>query len=283
MASIGILKRPTSGSRSSGSGIWGPDLFENIWSLSATTQLWKWWWTSLSTYDCQSWKRGRCYYQISLVCWRLCWKLQNPCEACTLKVRGPRMGAWIRHGWISRFGGAPIFSPEVPKPFKICILGPLDWKSGCPKTQNPTTTDPTTHSRPSDFKDLVHLALRKFANIFSGVAPANQTEESKVCKLPGKESGTGSGTPFCLWMLYKTPKTGSSGTNSGLLPGKFSNLTFFGLVCRSYSWFLRDLKISREQKRHIKLLHIKFSGRLGHRSSRSGTRTKRFMFLGFRG
>ena len=34
--------------------------------------------------------------------------------------------------------------------------------------------------------------------ILSGVAPANQTEESEVCELPGKESGTGSGTPFCL-------------------------------------------------------------------------------------
>ena len=39
-----------------------------------------------------------------------------------------------------------------------------------------------------------------------------------------------------------------------------------------------------EQKRHIKLLHIKpFSVRPGHRSSRSGIRTTRFMFLGFRG
>ena len=27
----------------------------------------------------------------------------------------PRMGGWVRHGWISRFWGAPIFSPEVPK------------------------------------------------------------------------------------------------------------------------------------------------------------------------
>ena len=34
--------------------------------------------------------------------------------------------------------------------------------------------------------------------VHSGVAPANQTEESEVCELPGKESGTGSGTRFCL-------------------------------------------------------------------------------------
>ena len=27
---------------------------------------------------------------------------------------------------ISRFRGAPIFRPEVPKPFKTSILGPLD-------------------------------------------------------------------------------------------------------------------------------------------------------------
>ena len=32
----------------------------------------------------------------------------------------------------------------------------------------------------------------------SGVAPSKQPEESEVCELPGKESGTGSGTPFSL-------------------------------------------------------------------------------------
>ena len=32
----------------------------------------------------------------------------------------------------------------------------------------------------------------------SGVVPANQTEESEVRELSEKESGTGSGTPFCL-------------------------------------------------------------------------------------
>ena len=34
--------------------------------------------------------------------------------------------------------------------------------------------------------------------LLSGVAPANQTEGSEVRKLSGKESGTGSGAPFCL-------------------------------------------------------------------------------------
>ena len=32
----------------------------------------------------------------------------------------------------------------------------------------------------------------------SGVVPANQTEKSEVCEISGKESGTGSGTSFCL-------------------------------------------------------------------------------------
>ena len=30
-------------------------------------------------------------------------------------------------------GGAPIFRPEVPKPYRISILGPLDWNPGRPK------------------------------------------------------------------------------------------------------------------------------------------------------
>ena len=34
--------------------------------------------------------------------------------------------------------------------------------------------------------------------LLSGAAPANQTEESEVSELPGKESGTGPGTPCCL-------------------------------------------------------------------------------------
>ena len=49
------------------------------------------------------------------------------------EFRGPRMGGWIRRGWIWRFWSAPVFRPEVPKPFKTSILGPLDWKSGRPK------------------------------------------------------------------------------------------------------------------------------------------------------
>ena len=43
------------------------------------------------------------------------------------------MGGQICRGWIWRFWGAPIFRPEVPKPFKIGIWGPLDRKLGRPK------------------------------------------------------------------------------------------------------------------------------------------------------
>ena len=31
--------------------------------------------------------------------------------------RGPQMGGQIRRGWIWRFWGAPIFSPEVPNTY----------------------------------------------------------------------------------------------------------------------------------------------------------------------
>ena len=56
------------------------------------------------------------------------------------------MGGWICRGWISRFGDAPIFHPEVPKPFKSKHLGTL----GAPqKARNPTMMRPTPHSRPS--------------------------------------------------------------------------------------------------------------------------------------
>ena len=41
-------------------------------------------------------------------------------------------GGWIRRGWIWRFLGAPIFRPEVPKPFKqaFCLGIPLTIQRG---------------------------------------------------------------------------------------------------------------------------------------------------------
>ena len=43
------------------------------------------------------------------------------------------------------------------------------------------------------------------------------------------------------------------------------------------------MKKKGAEKAHKTVAHKTFSGRPGHRSSRSGIRTKRFMFLGFRG
>ena len=52
------------------------------------------------------------------------------------------------------------------------------------------------------------VSQRRYRNIarYSGVAPADQTEESEVRELPGNESGTGSGTPFVLVNAMQTPK-----------------------------------------------------------------------------
>ena len=44
--------------------------------------------------------------------------------------------------------------------------------------------------------------------LVSGVVPANQTEESEIRELSGKESGTGSGTPFCLFFFPEPLKNG---------------------------------------------------------------------------
>ena len=77
----------------------------------------------------------------------------------------------------------------------------------------------------------------------AGVAPANQTEGSEVRKLPGKESGICSGTPFFGGFGKHLQAKGGSGTSSGLLPRKFANLTFFGSVCRSYSW-LKESRVN---------------------------------------
>ena len=43
------------------------------------------------------------------------------------------MGGQIRRGRIWRFWGAPIFRPEVPKPFKNRYLGTSGLKIGAPQ------------------------------------------------------------------------------------------------------------------------------------------------------
>ena len=67
--------------------------------------------------------------------------------------------------------GRPRFLPQIAlKPFKIRILGPLDWKSGRPKNADSTTTDPTPHSRPSDSKNPSRRGVNgSCVNSISGV------------------------------------------------------------------------------------------------------------------
>ena len=60
------------------------------------------------------------------------------------KFRGPA-GCWT-----SRFGGAPIFSPEVPKYLFKRALGPLDGNLGCPKNTESNHEGSNPHSRPSE-------------------------------------------------------------------------------------------------------------------------------------
>ena len=47
--------------------------------------------------------------------------------------RGPQMGGQIRRGRSWRFWGAPIFRPEIPKPFKNRYLGTSGLKIGAPQ------------------------------------------------------------------------------------------------------------------------------------------------------
>ena len=79
------------------------------------------------------------------------------------------MGGWIRRGWVLRFWGALIFSPEAPTPFKTSILGPLDWKLGGPKNAkiNHDGSNPPFSA----------LWFEKFTTHFSATAPV-------VCKNP---------------------------------------------------------------------------------------------------
>ena len=53
--------------------------------------------------------------------------------------------------------------------------------------------------------------------------------------FPGRSEELVPEPPFARKYYTTPPQKGGSGTNSGLLSGNCSNLTFFGLFCRSHS------------------------------------------------
>ena len=69
------------------------------------------------------------------------WKTPTPPEGFPdqkvgfgfLILRRRKLGAWIRRVWILRLWGAPIFRPEVPKPFKNKYLGSSGLKIEAPQ------------------------------------------------------------------------------------------------------------------------------------------------------
>ena len=71
-------------------------------------------------------------------------------SATSSYFRGPRMGGWIRRGWIWRFS----VQRSQTTHFNL-------WTEnrGAPKTPNPTTTDPTPHSQPSDYLCVASVFL----------------------------------------------------------------------------------------------------------------------------
>ena len=80
------------------------------------------------------------------------------------------MGGQICRGWIWRFRGAPIFHPEVPKPFKNRYLGSSGRKIGAP--QKPICG-------PSEFIFLFRATAR---NLFSSNSSDWQPEgQTTIC------------------------------------------------------------------------------------------------------
>ena len=79
-----------------------------------------------------------------------------------------------------RFWRAPIFSLEAPKPLFKRGFGAI-WAKiwGAPNT-DPTTTDPTPHFRPSEFR--VQFQVVKVP-IFGGFPPGIPTEKATASKL----------------------------------------------------------------------------------------------------
>ena len=61
------------------------------------------------------------------------------------------MGRWICGRWICVWGTPHCCLQSLRNRSKERFWEPLDWKSGRPKNADSTTTDPTPHSRPSDY------------------------------------------------------------------------------------------------------------------------------------
>ena len=60
-------------------------------------------------------------------------------------------GGWIRRGWNFAVLGRPDFQSRGPETLILKGLGTSEWKNrGAPEARNLTTTDPTSHSQPSE-------------------------------------------------------------------------------------------------------------------------------------
>ena len=82
--------------------------------------------------------------------------------------------------------GAPIFGPEVPKPFRTRILGPLDWKSGRP--QNAKSNRDRSNRPFSGLWENLNLMRRDHPNSWkkrSENAGANENLSGGFAAIPG--------------------------------------------------------------------------------------------------
>ena len=128
------------------------------------------------------------------------------------------------------YGQKPSLSGEMP-------VKPRKTKSLCDsKPKHPSVLKIQWSLRPHCFyRRSFSVSVTICCNFSIQESPQqNQTKASDVRELSGRSPELVPEPPLAC-KGYTEPLKGGSGTSSGLLPGKFANLTCFGLVCRGDS------------------------------------------------
>ena len=102
------------------------------------------------------------------------------------------MGGWIRRGWIWRFGAPRFLGQRSQNPPKEVFWDLWTEKLGTPKTPNPTTTDPTSHSRPSEQQHGPNKTQKQFLDPSWTSTPTCNICINHCPMLPDKEEKCGS-------------------------------------------------------------------------------------------
>ena len=100
------------------------------------------------------------FFFSALGLFKLCWGCSHEGKRGE-EIRGQRMGSWIRRGWICGFGARRSSVLGSQNTYFRRVSDFWTENQGAQKTPNPTTTDPTPHSRHTEDSVLLRADFRE--------------------------------------------------------------------------------------------------------------------------